>query len=57
MGVEDNTVDISAKVACDGLDEVLEKVERLRQLLEEANSLADELASRDLKVTVSCGEK
>lgn len=53
MTIQDNTVEINAKVTCDGLDEILEKAERLRQLLKEANSLADELASKDLKVTIS----
>lgn len=38
--------EITIKVDTENIDEVTQKVERLNELLKEANSLADELASR-----------
>lgn len=47
------TVVAETKIECVGLDETLQKLERLRRLLKEANSLADELASREIDVVIS----
>lgn len=35
------------------VDETLKKVNRLHELLKEANSLADELASKEIKIKTS----
>ena len=47
------TVVVDTKVECAGLDETLHKLERLQELLKEANSLADELASKEINVVIS----
>ena len=44
---------IEIKVERSELDDALKKVKRLRKILKEANSLADELASKNINVTVS----
>lgn len=44
---------LKAKVDGSEVDETIKKVKRLRRLLKEANSLADELASKDLNITIS----
>lgn len=43
-------MDIKYSIDSIELDEAIDKVERLNKLLEEANSLAKELASQEVKV-------
>ncbi|WP_170145206.1 hypothetical protein [Ammoniphilus oxalaticus] len=43
---------ISLNVDTTELVEVLKKVERFKELLKEANSLADELASKEIKINI-----
>lgn len=47
------TVVVDTKVKCAGLDETLHKLERLQELLKEANSLVDELAYKEVNVVIS----
>lgn len=44
---------IKVKVDDSEVKETIKKVKRLRKLLKEANSLADELASKDIEVIIS----
>lgn len=44
---------IEIKVEQSELDETIKKVKRLRRILKEANSLADELASKNINITIS----
>lgn len=46
-------VNLTTKIDCSEIDDTTKKVRRLRKLLKEANSLAAELASRNLVITVS----
>lgn len=43
---------VKVKVDDKEVNETLKKVKRLRKLLKEANSLADELASKDLQLHI-----
>ena len=45
-------ITVEAKVTSVGLDEVLEKAHRLQEILVEANSLVDELASKEIKLHI-----
>lgn len=47
------TVYVETEIHCKNLDETLQKLERLQELLKEANSLVDELASKEVEVTIS----
>lgn len=47
------TVFVESKIECEGLDDTLQKLERLQKLLKEANSLVDELASKEVNVVIS----
>lgn len=44
---------IKVKVDDSEVKETIKKVKRLRKLLKEANSLADELASKDIEMIIS----
>lgn len=46
---------IEPKIDMTEIDEMIEKTERLNRLLKEANSLADELASKTIKSPISVG--
>ena len=48
--MSNNTVNVDVKVA--GIDEAIKKAERLKELLKEAKTLADELTSYDLELDV-----
>lgn len=43
---------IEPKIDMTEIDETIEKAERLNRLLKEANSLADELASKTIRLNV-----
>lgn len=45
-------ITVEAKVTSVDLDEVLEKAHRLQEILVEANSLVDELASKEIKLHI-----
>ena len=45
-------ITVEAKVTSVGLDEVLEKAHRLQEILVEANSLVDELASKEIRLHI-----
>lgn len=49
---ESNHITIYAHVDTIELDEVTKKAEHLNELLEKASSLVDELASREIKLSV-----
>lgn len=49
---ENSTVNLTAKIDTSELDAVTKKAERLNSLLREASSLLDELASREIKLSV-----
>lgn len=44
---------VRVKVDDGEVKETIKKVKRLRKLLKEANSLADELASKEIKIFIS----
>ncbi|MGM0260503.1 hypothetical protein [Enterococcus sp. AZ102] len=46
--------EVKVNVQIEGLEEALEKVEKYVELLNEAKTLAEELASLDLKINSSC---
>lgn len=46
-------IKVEVKVDDKELKETLKKARRLGKLLKEANSLADELVSKDIKITIS----
>jgi len=48
-----NIVEVSLKLGASELDEATAKVERLNELLEEANSIVNELATKKVVVEVS----
>lgn len=47
-----NTIKLTAKIDTTEIDKAVEKAVRLKKLLKEANSLARELASMELKLDV-----
>lgn len=47
-----NTIKLTAKIDTTEIDKAIEKAVRLQELLKEANSLARELASTELKLDV-----
>lgn len=57
---EENFSEVVVKVRIDqtDLDEILHKLERIRDLTKEANSLAGELASEEvnLKINIDCND-
>jgi len=50
MEKEEKTIYLNSEIA--GIDEAIEKVKKYKSLLEEAKTLADELASMEFKVKV-----
>ncbi|WP_187442101.1 hypothetical protein [Sutcliffiella horikoshii] len=48
--------DIKINVDYSAIDEVKEKVEELVSHLEKANSLADELAAKDISISISIND-
>ena len=50
--MEDNIVNIDAKINYVNLDETIKKAELLNRLLREANALVNELASAEIKLSV-----
>lgn len=48
---------IKTRLKVEGVDDAIEKLNRYVELLKEANSLAQELASTELEMNVICGEK
>lgn len=46
-------ITMKAKIDYSEVEKAMKKVKRLRKLLKEANSLADELASKDINITIS----
>lgn len=52
MDTNKNNITLHAHIDTTEIDSVIAKAERLKSLLEEANSLADELASKEIKLSV-----
>lgn len=50
---EDSTVNLSVKIDASEMDDVTRKAERLNALLEEASSIVNELASREINLSVN----
>lgn len=48
----DYEVTAKLNVDCTGLEEATNKLERFKQLIEEANSLADELAEKNITIRI-----
>lgn len=49
---EENKICLTAKIDTSALDEATRKAERLNDLLKEASSLVNELASKEIKLSV-----
>lgn len=55
MDKEKTKLQTTIEVKSEGIDETIKKLEKITHLLKEANSLADELASKFSKISQSNG--
>lgn len=54
--VEGLKADLKINADTSKVDEALEKIERLHELIKEANSLVDELANKEINIKLSINE-
>lgn len=47
-------VKLEPKIDMSKIDETIEKLERVKELLKEANSLVDELTSKSIELHIEC---
>lgn len=57
MESEESSINLCGHVITSEIDAVAEKAERLKDLLEEASSLADELASKKIKLLADAQDR